>query len=90
MSTCPPIVRGPGTPMRVRAANDDAPAGSVVAESRVQAASAGVVVTLFSDRKTAHTARHPARWRDAHQDNDTPPYDHLLGIVRAEMAQPSP
>jgi len=90
MSTCPQIVCGPRTPMRVRAANDDAPIGSVMAESRVQVASAGVVAAPSADRMTAHTVRHPARWRNTQQDNDNPPYDHLLGIVRAEMAQPSP
>ncbi len=90
MSTCPQIVCGPRTPMRVRAANDNAPAGSVVAEFRVQAAGAGVVAAPSAGLKTTGPARHPARWRDAQQDNDNPPYDNLLGIVRAEMAQPSP
>jgi hypothetical protein len=95
MSTCPHIVRGPGMQMHARAANDDAPAASVVPESRVQDATAGVVVALSAGRKSARAQRHAERQRDPRQrngdrTNDDLPYDDLLGMVGAEMARTSP
>jgi hypothetical protein len=95
MSTCPHIARGPGMQVHARAANDDAPAGSVVAASRVQDAGGGVVVVLSAGRKSARAQRHAERQRDPRRrndgrTNDNFPYDDLLAIVGAEMARTSP
>lgn len=95
MSTRPHIARGPGMQMHARAANDDAPAGSDVADSCVQDASTGVVVALSVGRKPVRVEPHAGQWRDwrrrnGDHTNDNLPYDDLLGIVGAEMARPSP
>jgi hypothetical protein len=95
MRACTLIVRGPGTEMRERAANDDAPATSCAASAT--ATFADVVVALSAARKRAPIERRPLRpahlrqgggnGRDCERDND---YDDLLARVGAEMAQPSP
>jgi len=81
--------------MHARAANDDASAGSVVAECGVPDAAAGVVVVLSAGRKPARAEPHAGRQRDPRQrnhdrTNDNLPYDDLLGMVGAEMARTSP
>jgi hypothetical protein len=78
----------PGMQVRARAANDDAAAGTAVGTSGMHA-SAGVVLALSAERKLRRTARNQERQRDPRQDNDNLCYDDLLGMVRAEMAQPS-
>jgi len=93
MSTCPLIARGPGMQMHAHAANDDAPAGSVAADSSVPDECAGVVVAFSAGRKPARAEPHAGRQRDRRRNNrtnDNVPYDDLLGIVGAEMARPSP
>lgn len=95
MSTRPHTTRGPGMQMHARAANDDAPAGSVAADSSVSDECAGVVVALSAGGKSARAEPHAGRQRDPRRrnhdrTNDNLAYDDLLGMVGAEMARMSP
>lgn len=74
--------------MQMRAANDDAPAASVVAQSGTQGAIAGIVMALPVERKLGRTERNSGPKRDLCRYNDDLDYDNLLGIVGVEMAQP--
>jgi hypothetical protein len=70
----------------MRAAND------TPASAKAQACAgsiAGIAVAFSAERKLARTERTSARRHDPRQDNDNLDYDDLLGMVRAEMAQPS-